>query len=321
MSRRISWWGRAVCAAAISLCAASLGYAETLAFDDGQCHIVNEPVYADMTLDYGVVNVPGTYVDMLAGSSAVSIRTYHNAVLDFAGSTNTDIVAHGSSTVTLLAGGHTNFGLAAHDDAVLNLLGGTVGEGVVLDGSAIGCLDGATVMYDMVIRDSASLEIKSGAIGANAGSFPWGLYVDGSSAVAVSGGSIASHCVVRGISVVSLSGGVIGGDLQVYDSGTMYLEGTGFTVTANGVTTSLLPGDRLSDYGQYVDPYGQGGDHWSGVVSGTLADGTALTCLFAIFDKSPVDGQGLPDIVVVPEPGTLGLLAVCGLAILRRRKA
>ena len=81
-------------------------------------------------------------------------------------------------------------------------------------------------------------------------------------------------------------------------------------------TASLKYGDKLSHYGSLDS--GSWGINYSGTITGTLADGTALDNPFTVYNIG--DFAGTADIIVVPEPATLLLLSLGGL-FLRKRKA
>ena len=120
----------------------------------------------------------------------------------------------------------------------------------------------------------------------------------------MTGGSVDGVSATDNASI-TVSGGVITEDLlngfNVYENGVIYIVGSNFQV--NGQPISF--GDKLSNYGL------------SGTISGVLTDGSSFNNTFVIHNTG--NFAGTADIVVIPEPATLSLLAI-GALFSRKRK-
>ena len=125
-----------------------------------------------------------------------------------------------------------------------------------------------------------------------------------SSQILFGGGHLNRDLIAYDDAVLRVQGGSIDGALQVHDDGIIYLLGDNFSV--GGV--DLTPGDNLRDYATLVlNPH-----RYVGTVTGTLSDGSTLDNAFWI------SVHGNPNIIVIPEPATVSLLAL-GVLALRRR--
>jgi hypothetical protein len=134
--------------------------------------------------------------------------------------------------------------------------------------------------------------------------------------ITVSGGSVghlvnnsASHMIISGgqistavnsiiyahdNSLMEISGGAINGEFQLDQNAQVTFEGDNFAI--DGVPVA---------YGQYY-----ASDYASGLITGTLSKGDALSNQFSIYDNA--------SIIFVPEPATLLLLGLGGLILTRK---
>lgn len=149
------------------------------------------------------------------------------------------------------------------------------------------------------------------------------LQVWGNNVITMSGGSVKNWLDIRNNSTMSITGGTIAGFLRTVQNGTIYLEGTGFQVTdADGTTTSLCGGDKLSDYATFSVNY------YRGTISGTLADGFSTLDNKDFYILNAVEWAGTGDIYIVdaptpiPVPGSflLGSMGISIVGWLRRRR-
>lgn len=207
----------------------------------------------------------------------------------------------------------------------LELVDGTIGQ---LDShrNATITMTGGSVGGKLEASGSSTITMISGSVGGN-------LTAHGGSTVTMSGGSVGNYFQARMNGIIIMAGGSVERGLEAINNGTItmsggsvgtlgagingtiYLNGTGFKVDGQ----TLTYGDKLSDFVPLVvyRPDGNIYDCYTGTVTGTLADGSALNTLFAIYNTG--DLAGTADIYIIPEPATVILLGFGGL-ILRSRK-
>ena len=139
------------------------------------------------------------------------------------------------------------------------------------------------------------------------------------SRITVSGGSIGSDMAVVQADA-TVTGGSIGGDLHAEYNADVVVSGgqvAGDIVAGGGPTgepssITFLGSDfaidgTSVDYGEYFAT-----DYSSGTLTGTLASKEPLHNTFYIHEVSKI-------VLAVPEPATLALLALGGLALIRRK--
>lgn len=254
----------------------------TVDIEDGESHTFNNNIYRNdrVRLDYHTANDPGTHVDLVNGGMVFSLTVYNNGSIAMPGGTVEErILARDNSTVHM-SGGLVDYGLIVLDNSTITMSGGTVGV-IYADRDSAVTISGGTIQSEFVSHDN--------------------------SAITMSGG-VAREAHSHDNSTITMSGGVIERDFRVYDSATVYLEGSNFRV--NG--TSLVNGDKLSNFVDFFD------NRYHGIITGTLADGSTLNNYFSIWNTGGHAGTG--DIIIIPEPCSLVLLGLGGL-VLRRRKS
>ena len=200
--------------------------------------------------------------------------------------------------------GHVEL-VVATGDTIVNVSGGEVG-------GFLGC----GVYGDIYGRDQTTINVTGGfitsirakgncTVNISGGWFdgfgigPFGVRAYGNSTVNISGGILAAHYTgvdgglyARDTSVSTISGGVVDLLRACEDS----------IVTINA--RDFILGDGLSLDGDRV--------LGTGVLSGQWFDGTE-------WSTTILQNQSGAAILAVPEPATLALLALGGLALLRRR--
>lgn len=87
----------------------------------------------------------------------------------------------------------------------------------------------------------------------------------------------------------------------VYENSIVNLYGTNFTVNEQ----TVAPGDSLKDYVEF------NGTFYRGSLEGELLNGSAISGDFFIYNNA--------DMVFIPEPATLSLLTLGGLALIRKK--
>ena len=120
----------------------------------------------------------------------------------------------------------------------------------------------------------------------------------------MNGGSVLGDVAALGNGTLTITGGSIDGYIDAAIEGIIYLKGTNFEV--NGHVLSY--GDSLRDFAYSPSP-----DIYVDTITGILSDGSVLNNEFQI--------SNVADIIIIPEPGTLFLLGLGGLAIKKRRTA
>lgn len=266
--------------------------AEDVFFEDGQSHIIADNTHSLDTvyLDKNISNEPGTHVSLLENGSVMLMHAYNKSRIDLSGAhVLGSIYAYGNSHINMSSGSVDCF-LISYGNARIETSGGEI--------------------RDYSIRDNSTAVVSGGR---TKGMFA----AQNASSALITGGTIDGTLQVIHDSTVTLAGGTVGGLLLTAYNGVIFLDGSGFEITdLNGVTTALSVGDRLSDYASYVDqPYSD--DYLTGRITGTLADGSILDNQFNLLNLG--SQAGTADIIIIPEPATMALLALGALALARKR--
>ena len=196
------------------------------------------------------------------------------------------------------------------EDSIINILGGSMNWLRARDRS-LGTASGGW-SYWLTASDTSQVTVSGGSITGlrayessqvtvSGGSINNYLRAYASSQVSVSGGSITGLHAYES-SQVTVSGGSIGRELRLDWDAVLTIHGSDFAVegTPVGYTElySILGGDC------YNEPYRQ--------LTGTLLSGDPINNQFRIGHDAKI--------VLVPEPATLLLLGLGGLALLRNRR-
>jgi len=263
-----------------NICSADIVY-----IDDGQSHD-NYEFYGDsVRLDYNVANLPGTHFNSLEGGTIRSLWLWNNST-------------------ARLEGGVIEVSITAYNNSIVIMNEGLIRQSVAGSDNVVITMNGGIIEGSFAVGGHVNASINNGAIHH--------IWAEGSADVFINGGSVSSGVAVGGLEgrpVVTITGGHVG-LLSVNQDGMIYLVGSNFEV--NGQTLSY--GDKLRDFATYYDTPQGYGNHYYGVVLGSLSDGSLLDTEFAIYDQYGYTG----DIVIIPEPVTVILLGI-GALLLRRR--
>lgn len=172
-------------------------------------------------------------------------------------------------------------------------------------------MEGGEVSESIALYHNATATITAGTIGGN-------LQGSSDTYINMTGGQVHDRINAQLNANITLSGGTVGLEIQSFNNATIYMVGHNFQVTAGENTYDLTYGDKLSEFGILETTYG-GDRRYIGTISGILQDGSSLDVPFRIWNMD--DYAGTADIIVIPEPCTLSLLAIGGLVLRRKRKA
>lgn len=157
--------------------------AEVVYLEDGGYHYVNDTRYLNdyVRLDYNIVNVPGTHLDLVNGGSIRSLSAINNATVTMTGGSVSEyLTVRGSSRVTM-AGGSVEWDFDAFDNANVTMSGGLVVDDLVMFGKATSTMSGGLVAHDLVAHDKAMVTMTGGTIGNELFAFANGtIYLEGS---------------------------------------------------------------------------------------------------------------------------------------------
>ena len=196
-----------------------------------------------------------------------------------------------TSTADVLAGGSIQNAYVNGEAILYVRSGGSVGD-LYAYGSSTTNVAGGSV-YELNAYNTSNFDMSGGNVANH-------LYARDSSSVDVSGGNIP-YLYAHNSSSMDISGGSVS-NLYATNTSTITLHGNHFQSTAG---LSLVEYDVIGGVPQY-DVVG------TGILAGKWADGTAW-----MINVNQNDGGAT--IQAVPEPAMLSLLALGGLALLRRR--
>ena len=214
------------------------------------------------------------------------LRAYDTSAVGISGGLVNYLYATDSSTVDI-SGGNVLTGLIAHETSTVNISGGDVLSNLTAYNTSTVDISGGNVC-GVGANDSSTVNISGGSL-------YYGLSATDSSTVDISGGQVYQFNAF-GTSTVDISGGLVG-SLDAYGSSTVTFYGYDFRATG-GLS---LDGDKVLGTGVLSG-------RWSG------PDDT----IWAIPIRAHDSGATIS--LVLPEPATLSLLALGGLAMLRRRR-
>jgi hypothetical protein len=181
---------------------------------------------------------------------------------------------------------------ASYNNGTVNISGGSV---IHIDAWMFSTVNfsGGTLNGPLYAFDSSIVNISGGWVREGIQSPILGVWAGDTSTVNISGGNVNAHVYAGGTSTVNISGGSVS-YLCASDS---------VAVTFDGKDFILGTGLSLSGYRVLG----------TGTLSGKWMDGTAWATTISVHDAGAI-------ILAIPEPATLSLLALGGLAVMRRRR-
>jgi hypothetical protein len=217
----------------------------------------------------------------------------------------TDPVPRGlrtGQTLNLNTDGDLGQFFTAASVSVVNVNGGSVGRGFIAESdSTININDGA-VGRDFVAFTGSTVNIVGGTVGRN-------FNANSGSTINISGGTVSGDFDAASGSTVNITGGIIGSGFDAFAGSAINL--IGFSFVLDGV--DLAPGMTPDDIFPITDR--------DVVLEGVLADGSPfsfdLNSNFSNF-LDFFDPNATLTVTLVPEPGSLVLLGVGGLLVMRR---
>ncbi|MHC4212830.1 MAG: PEP-CTERM sorting domain-containing protein [Planctomycetota bacterium] len=105
----------------------------TIDIKDGQSHTINDNTYQEtdthLRLDYGLINTPGTHVDLVNGGTVGgSIQAYNDASLNMSGGFVGGGVHALDTTNITISDGHIWYNVSAYHNSNITITGGTAGN-------------------------------------------------------------------------------------------------------------------------------------------------------------------------------------------------
>jgi len=251
---------------------------------------INSAIYGDLHAFDGPPGSPPTVVE-LGGPAVVDgyAEAFGSSTLNVTGaSVYEDLIAWDWSQINVISGDQIVYedSVQARDSSTVNMLGGRISGG------------------GLDARDSSTVNVSGGWIGDHLNAYD-------SSTVNISGGSISEDVFSHDFSTLNISGGEIGDHLKAEDSSRINVSGGAIERITAGSTSGAHSSIITIAGSGFNYPYGEIPDS-DGTLIGLLAGGDPINAPFSIY--------GNASIMLVPEPATLSLLALGGMALLSRRR-
>ena len=204
-----------------------------------------------------------------------------------------DVGAPGAQThLEITTGGQLTKDFQVYENGHVSLTGGTIYR---LDsrGNSTALIEQGNIETSIFAQFSSSVTVENVNIGLD-------IYAQYDSEVYLNGGIVNRYMEAWDNGTIHMFGGEVGGHMLTYDNGTIILYGSDFLI--DGIPTP---------YGTYASSdFSFGG----GYIQGNLANNALSSTQFGLADS----GQLI--LAPVPEPTTLLLLSLGGLALMRKRR-
>ncbi len=221
-----------------------------------------------------------------------------------------------------ISGGVVGTQLIAHN-SILDISDGELGSNArVFDGTTVN-VSGGIVKDSFRAFSGSIVNITGGTVNsllsfseANISGDAWvrGVIANSGSTINISGGTVGNdlggprniHSIIaQWNSTFNITGGDVGSNFDVVAGSTINLTGTSFILDGIDLTQGLIPGEVAPITAQNV------------AIEGLLADGSPFS--FFIETNTTVLPDAIWTVTLVPEPGTMMLIGIGALGILRRR--
>jgi len=263
-------------------------------FDDGQTHIIDYAINEDVA----------------------NVRNNTSVILNQGGVMDSEVYVYDESSFQLLGGQISGLfqGISAHGQSEIIISDGIVGGYVYTYDNSQATIEGGSIGNLVYTLGNSNVAVSGGQMM---------LWVSQNSTVTVSGGEFV-HLLSFAEGYLEMTGGEIDGTLRVTDNSIAVVSGgtfNDFILSASEIIfqgADFMVNGNPVEYGaslrDYAIPTSYNGGTWlGGIITGTLENGGVLNNQFYIAETDA-------DIVCVPEPCTLTLLSLGGLALSRRRK-
>jgi len=264
----------------------------TIHFKDGGIQDIDYQINDNVWVDY---KSPGleTTLNILDGATIpypYRVIGCEESIINILGGWINYLRAYDSSQVSV-SGGSVDW-LYASESSQVAFSGGSMGN-LAAGGSSQVTVSGGSIKDYLLAVDSSQVAVSGG-------SMDW-LAPCNNSKVTVSGGSINKELWAYDSSQVTISGGSIGKELRIWENAVLTMHGWDFAV--DGTPVGYI--ELYSIFGGHVEneAYRQ--------LTGTLLSGDPLNNNFRIGKSGKI--------VLVPEPATVLLLGLGGLALIRNR--
>jgi len=242
-------------------------------------------VIADVIFSDGgnhIVNsVVNDFIEVRNGAGGIATTVTFQAGADIRGTDNFDDTVYvlQNSVVNIEAGRFVD-DVSAYNRGQLNITGGDFLDDVYAANRATVRLSGGIITDDLEADDNSLIVMTGGSVGEDVESF--------GGTIIISGGTFAA-------SSTSLDSG-----LGVSLGGTIELIGSNFRLNGNAIDSGSLT-------------------QISGLLSGTLADGSTFTDIPFTRNLLGNGNLGALTVTAIPEPATVLLLSVCCATLLTMR--